>query len=216
MLSKWDVNLRTTEYQGITEVQWDVHSGQWSEERDKDKEWDTESEIWCESWDVPPLWLWATVWTPLSCTIFSLAETTCRESLASQLLRALPPLLQVVLCSWNPQGEVQGGAGRLRTHCTLIISCVTYRKMEPVEYSGAEHRNPGYQTQQLRSISAATEPTLSSYCVWYITMRWCDLTWQPMCRLSDLAEMYETLTKWGPWEELQYVWSLKFGWEDKT
>lgn len=42
---------------------------------------------------------------------------------------------------------------------TLIISCVTYREIESVEYSGAEHRKPGYETQQLSSISAATEPT---------------------------------------------------------
>lgn len=114
--------------------------------------------------------------------------------------------------TWGSTGRCR----RLTTHYTLIISYVMYRKMESVEYSGAEHRNPGYQTQQLSSISAATEPTLSSYYVWYFTMRWCNLTWQPVCRLSDMVEMYETLTKWGPREELQYEWSLHFGCENKT
>lgn len=36
-------------------------------------------------------------------------------------------------------------------------------------------------------------------------MRWCDLTWQPVCWRSHLAEIYETLTltKWGPSEGLE-------------
>lgn len=120
---------------------------------------------------------------------------------------ALPPLLQAVLYGWNPHGVAQ--------RCTLIISSVMYRKVESVEYSGLAHRSPGHQTQQLSSISAATEPTLSSYYVWYITMRWCDLTWQPVCWLSHLAEIYETLTltKWGPSEGLECVWPL---WSHKT
>lgn len=114
-----------------------------------------------------------------------------------------------ILSGWNPYGEVKGGDGRLRTLYTVIISCVMYRKMESVEYSGAQE--PWLWSQQLSSISAAAEPPLSSYYVWYITMRWCDLTWQPMWRLSDLAEMYETGTKitqklkWGQRTELQYL-----------
>lgn len=101
----------------------------------------------------------------------SLAGTTCCESLASQLPRTLLPHLQVVCYAVETHMEKykEEPAG-VESPYTPIISCVTHRKMESVEYSGAEHRDPDYQTQQLSSISAATEPTLSSYYVWYITM----------------------------------------------
>lgn len=152
---------------------------EWSEERDKDKGWDRESEIWSESWDELPLWLWATVWTPLSCTVSPRQEHLLRIiSFPTTEYYAIAPsgCATQLKPTWRRGGMVY----------TLIISCVTYRKIESVEYSGAEHRKPGYETQQLSSISAATEPTWSSYYVQQITMRWCDLTWQPVCWLSQL------------------------------